>query len=234
MAQYLMREGKEFQWNVWRATSGAIFGIVATSYLHVWWNGLEIVCERIMPSARSKIAHVAVKVLIDQGMGAPMYVYSYYTITNFLQTVAEDNKSPQEAWTECRNKANEMLWPTMFRHWQLWPIVHSFNFYYVPLHHRVLVQNLVLVGWSGCECYVCYVCVSVLCPSRFFLIHLFALTDLSHLNNGGLLTPEKEVEVTVEIKRRETVENKRRETVEIKRRETVRQQEELARKEQTK
>ena len=62
-----------------------------------------------------------------------------------------------------------MLPPTMIRHWTLWPAVHTMNFYYIPLHHRVLVQNLVLVGWSG---------------------------YLSHLNNGGLMTPKEEVEVT--------------------------------------
>jgi protein Mpv17 len=64
-----------------------------------------------------------------------------------------------------------MLWPTMLRHWKLWPFVHSFNFYFVPLHHRMMVQNLALVGWSG---------------------------YLSHLNSGGsgLLTLKEEIETT--------------------------------------
>mmetsp|Transcript_31873 Transcript_31873/g.52560 ORF Transcript_31873/g.52560 Transcript_31873/m.52560 type:complete len:261 (-) Transcript_31873:68-850(-) len=178
--QYLMREDKdnEFEWDASRAISGAIFGIVATSYLHVWWNGLEIICERIMPVARSKIAHTAIKVFIDQALGAPLYIYMYYNITNFVQMAAAGDKAPLEAWNAVQKKANEMWWPTMLRHWQLWPVVHSFNFYYVPLHHRVLIQNLVLVGWSG---------------------------YLSHLNNGGLLTPKDEVEVTVEVQRRTTV-----------------------------
>lgn len=79
------------------------------------------------------------------------------------------------------DRAAEMLPPTMLRHWTLWPAIHTLNFYYNPLHHRVLVQNLVLVGWSA---------------------------YLSHLNNGGLLmTPEEEIEVaeTVELIRRESV-----------------------------
>jgi len=71
-----------------------------------------------------------------------------------------------------------MLLPTMLRHWTVWPAVHTLNFYFNPLHHRVLVQNLVLVGWSG---------------------------YLSHLNNGGLMTPKDEIEVT--IKRRATLED---------------------------
>jgi hypothetical protein len=52
-----------------------------------------------------------------------------------------------------------MLWPTLLRHWRVWPFVQTFNFYFMPLHHRMFVQNAVLVGWSG---------------------------YLSYLNNGGL------------------------------------------------
>ena len=69
---------------------------------------------------------------------------------------------------ETSDRALEMLPDTLLRHWMLWPIVHTLNFYYNPIHHRVLVQNVVLIFWSG---------------------------YLSHLNNGGLVTPEKEVEL---------------------------------------
>ena len=159
VTQYLSRdqqagEHSAFVWDMWRAISGAIFGIMATTYLHNWWIGLERVCERIMPSTRSKLAHTVIKVIIDQGLGAPMYIFAYYTITNLLFMVGESHMSPREAWIESTAKARAMWWTTMQRHWRLWPIVHFFNFYYVPLHHRVLIQNLVLVGWSGCE-YFC-------------------------------------------------------------------------------
>jgi protein Mpv17 len=143
-------ENEEFSWDALRALSGAAFGVIATSYLHLWWNGLEGVVERLWPVAKGKLGHTAVKVFIDQSMGAPMYIYSYYTVTNFLQALG-GNKSAPEAWRGSRAKADQILWPTMLRHWKLWPVVHSFNFYFVPLHHRVLVQNMVLVGWSGCE-----------------------------------------------------------------------------------
>ena len=94
-----------------------------------------------------------------------------------------------------------MLPPTMMRHWSVWPFVHTINFYYFSLHHRVLVQNLVLVGWSG------------------YLSHLnngglkqqlqldqegddeeLKGIDLSHLPHGQLMTPEEEVESVAEEK----------------------------------
>ena len=37
----------------------------------------------------------------------------------------------------------------MLKHWKIWPAIHSLNFYFTPVQNRVLVQNLVLVGWSG-------------------------------------------------------------------------------------
>jgi protein Mpv17 len=142
-----------FVWDAWRATSGAIFGMIATSYIHYWWNFLEVACERIMPSGRSKLIHTAVKVLLDQSISAPFYVFLYYTVTNFLRNLADEQQhlSVNEAWTNSIAKATSMWWSTMLRHWKLWPLVHCFNFYFAPIQHRVLVQNLVLVGWSGCE-----------------------------------------------------------------------------------
>eukprot|EP00751_Fragilariopsis_kerguelensis_P014186 CAMPEP_0170760484 /NCGR_PEP_ID=MMETSP0733-20121128/1578_1 /TAXON_ID=186038 /ORGANISM="Fragilariopsis kerguelensis, Strain L26-C5" /LENGTH=191 /DNA_ID=CAMNT_0011100235 /DNA_START=30 /DNA_END=605 /DNA_ORIENTATION=+ len=154
-----------------------------------------------------------IKVVLDQGIGAPLYIYSYYIITHFMQSQlgsssnsgggsgsatkeepliitnknkneqkdieqeeeVTQNNSPLTALKDTHKRATEMLLPTMMQHWKVWPLVHTFNFYYIPLHHRVLVQNTLLIGWSG---------------------------YLSHLNNGGLMTPHEEVEVA--IKRRNT------------------------------
>lgn len=32
--------------------------------------------------------------------------------------------------------------------WMLWPIVQAVNFKFVPLEHRVLVVNVISVGWN--------------------------------------------------------------------------------------
>lgn len=47
------------------------------------------------------------------------------------------------------NKATDMIGPLMMQHWRIWPAIHGLNFYFTPVQNRVLVQNLVLVGWSG-------------------------------------------------------------------------------------
>jgi hypothetical protein len=207
-------------WDYNRSLSGAGFGIVATCWLHYWWGFLEIVVNKRLPvcaiNGTNKFINTLGKVFLDQVIGAPIYIYSYYCITHFGKEFSKmnllnnnkennnsnndtkdnnDNNSKQttpnkttttttsELMKETSNRAIEMLPVTMIRHWTIWPAVHTLNFYYNPIHHRVLVQNLVLIFWSG---------------------------YLSHLNNGGLntknkntdihliITPEDEIEMTEE------------------------------------
>ena len=95
----------------------------------------------------------------------------------------EPQMTSQKAWKileETVQKASEMIVPTMQQHYKLWPAVHCFNFYFTPLHHRVLVQNTVLVGWSG---------------------------YLSHMNHqdSGLMTPDEEVRLTIQKRQTQKV-----------------------------
>lgn len=199
-----LMNGPEAEWDGSRALSGAGFGVVATCWLHYWWGFLEVVVNKRLPVGaygQNKFVNALGKVVADQLVGAPIYIYSYYCVTHFgkewmairnnadTAELAEKANSDKENGSaqasappsttddvtslmkETSDRALEMLPDTILRHWTIWPIVHSLNFYYNPIHHRVLVQNLVLIFWSG---------------------------YLSHLNNGGLITPEKEVEMTVQ------------------------------------
>mmetsp|Transcript_22340 Transcript_22340/g.55360 ORF Transcript_22340/g.55360 Transcript_22340/m.55360 type:complete len:333 (-) Transcript_22340:435-1433(-) len=208
----------ESEWDASRALSGAGFGVVATCWLHYWWGFLEVVINKRMPVGsygQNKLVNALGKVVADQLVGAPLYIYGYYCVTHFgtefqsqmaeqkkdseeiqestkTKTTTTTTKSTEESpdtssivitlMKETSDRALEMLPDTLLRHWTLWPIVHTWNFYYNPIHHRVLVQNIVLIFWSG---------------------------YLSHLNNGGLeiVTPEKEIEMVAaehEQQRRET------------------------------
>lgn len=155
-----------------RAISGASFGVIGTVYLHHWWNFLERFVEARFPAGRRRMANAAAKVVIDQTISAPFYYYSYYVITNYIRpnlsgsgsesgnenegdaetttaAAAVDRLSHWERLSFAFGRASDMVWPTMLRHWRVWPPIHFVNFYYTPLQHRVLVQNLVLVVWSG-------------------------------------------------------------------------------------
>lgn len=130
----------EWRWDPSRALSGAGFGVVATTWLHYWWGFLETTLGRAIPAQRYRLANTLTKVAIDQLLGAPVYIYGYYVLTNFLQDMQDQRMPALQSLQENNEKATDMLMPTMWQHWKLWPLVHSFNFYFAPLHHRVLVQ----------------------------------------------------------------------------------------------
>lgn len=129
-----------WRWDPARALSGAGFGVVATAWLHYWWGFLEASLGRALPASRHRLANTLAKVVVDQAVGAPTYIYAYYVLTNFLQDLQDGRVPALQSWQENNKKASEMLMPTMWQHWKVWPLVHSFNFYFTPLHHRVLVQ----------------------------------------------------------------------------------------------
>ena len=148
--QYIVCDDRAlFQWNASRALSGAGFGMVATGWLHYWWGFLEAAVGRRLPFQTHRLANTTVKVLIDQSIGAPLYIYTYYVLTNMGQAALSGSPDLSKAWQETNARAQAMLGPTMLKHWRLWVPVHMGNFYFVPLHHRVLVQNTVLTFWSG-------------------------------------------------------------------------------------
>jgi len=189
-----------------RAASGSAFGVAATIWLHYWWGFLEIVFNRHVPVGaygQNKLINALGKVVADQLVGAPLYLYSYFCVTHFgtewfgrrrdeknlllrdddeaATTTEERRRTPTNdddddddnddfdlatsLARETSDRALGMLPDTLLRHWTLWPIVHTLNFYHNPIHHRVLVQNIVLIFWSG---------------------------YLSHLNNGGLVSSKEE------------------------------------------
>jgi Mpv17 / PMP22 family len=101
-------------------------------------------------------------------------------MTNAIQKISsEAHRGIHDILEETESKARQMLWPTMKQHWKLWPAVHSLNFYFVPLQHRVLLQNTVLVGWSG------------------YLSHLNK--NGLEANEGKLFTPKEEIEAAIQI-----------------------------------
>ena len=143
----------DFSFDYSRALSGAAFGLIGTGWLHMWWGFLEKAVELRFPIVRYRLQNTLIKVSLDQSVGAPLYIYCYYLITSFLRKdIVSSQKGERNVFQKIINahyRASDLLLPTLLKHWRVWPAIHTLNFYYVPLHQRVLVQNCALVGWSG-------------------------------------------------------------------------------------
>lgn len=141
-----------FEFNIPRALSASSFGVVGTIYLHYWWNFLERFVNIRFPISQAKstsrLTNTAVKVVIDQSISAPLYNWCYFFITNAVHSHAQSDGMVDQLGSAA-SKATNMIGPLMLQHWRIWPAIHGLNFYFTPVQNRVLVQNLVLVGWSG-------------------------------------------------------------------------------------
>jgi len=111
---------------------GAIFGPAATT----WFKFLQTRVK--LPSANGTIL---ARVACDQFIFAPT------NLAIFLSTMAMlEGSEPQK-------KLDAAYKPALTKNWMVWPWVQMANFKFVPLEHRVLVVNVISLGWN---CYLSY------------------------------------------------------------------------------
>ncbi|MCJ1466887.1 Protein required for ethanol metabolism [Pseudocyphellaria aurata] len=111
---------------------GAVFGPAATT----WFKFLQ---EKI--KFQNANLTIAARVLTDQ------CVFASTNMFVFLSSMAiMEGSSPKE-------KLESTYTTALTKNWMLWPAVQAVNFKFVPLEHRVLVVNVVSLGWN---CYLSY------------------------------------------------------------------------------
>jgi len=126
-------EGRE-SWDRARTFRMCVYGgLWLSPFLHVWYGSLDRVVSG------TGLVQMAKKLAVDQTFAAGLNMFAFYSITGLLEgrDVGQVKERLEEKW-----------WPTMLSLWTVWPFVQIVNFTLVPLHRRVLVVNLVGVGWS--------------------------------------------------------------------------------------
>lgn len=90
---------------------------------------------------KNKNVEIAARVAADQLVFAPC------NLGFFLTTMAVlEGSSPQEKIAKTYSTALQ-------KNWMVWPAIQAVNFKLVPLDHRVLVVNVISLGWN---CYLSY------------------------------------------------------------------------------
>ncbi|PWY77045.1 hypothetical protein BO70DRAFT_363590 [Aspergillus heteromorphus CBS 117.55] len=106
---------------------GAVFGPAAT----VWYGILQ---RRVV--LQNAKATLLARVVADQCLFTPVH------LTCFLSSMAiMEGKDPME-------KLRSSFIPSYKANLTIWPAVQGVNFAMVPLEYRVLVVNLVSLGWN--------------------------------------------------------------------------------------
>ncbi|KAI7533890.1 putative integral membrane protein, Mpv17/PMP22 family [Hortaea werneckii] len=112
---------------------GCIFGPAATK----WFGFLQ---RKIQLPGRPNLEILA-RVAADQ------VVFASCNLTVFLTSMAV------MAGEDPREKLRSTYFNALSKNWLVWPAVQATNFKFVPLEHRVLVVNMVSLGWN---CYLSY------------------------------------------------------------------------------
>ncbi|KAJ2906394.1 Protein required for ethanol metabolism [Zalerion maritima] len=109
------------------AYGGVIFGPSAAT----WYR----ILQRISIPSRPNL-QLAARVAADQCVFAPVFCGV------FLASMATMERS------SVRAKLDAAYWPALKANYVLWPAVQVVNFKFVPLQHRLMVVNVVAIGWN--------------------------------------------------------------------------------------
>ncbi|KAK5076137.1 Protein required for ethanol metabolism [Lithohypha guttulata] len=114
------------------AYGGLVFGPAATKWYQFLQKNVNL---------GSKTTTTIARVAADQ------LVFATTNMAIFLSTMAYlEGESP-------RKRLEKAYLPGLKANWAIWPAVQGVNFTVVPLEHRVLVVNIVSLGWN---CYLSY------------------------------------------------------------------------------
>ncbi|XP_067937624.1 protein Mpv17-like isoform X2 [Watersipora subatra] len=110
------------------------FGIIfAGPTLRLWYKTLD----KIVPST---LAFKPVRMMaLDQLVFAPCFLTIFCMTMGVLKG---------ENWTALTSGLKETLPSIILSNYKLWPAAQLFNFYLVPLQHRVLFANTISLGWN--------------------------------------------------------------------------------------
>ncbi|XP_069584702.1 protein Mpv17 isoform X1 [Ranitomeya imitator] len=80
------------------------------------------------------------KMLLDQGAFAPCFLGCFLTIVGSLNGL-----SKEEIWDKLQRDYTDAL----ITNYYIWPAVQMANFYFVPLHFRLAVVQVVAIIWNS-------------------------------------------------------------------------------------
>jgi protein Mpv17 len=97
-------------------------------------------------------------VLADQAVFTPINLTLFLSTMSFLEAFPASNPNAAEARTKTaetrvKERLDSTFMEALTKNLMIWPWVQLANFSVVPLHHRVLVVNVVALGWN---CYLSY------------------------------------------------------------------------------
>ncbi|XP_044147584.1 protein Mpv17 [Bufo gargarizans] len=101
-------------------------------------GGWYKVLDGLIPGSSKSVA--VKKMLLDQGGFAPCFLGCFLTIVGSLNGL-----SKEEIWNKLKRDYKDAL----IANYYIWPAVQIANFYFIPLHYRLAVVQVVAIIWNS-------------------------------------------------------------------------------------
>ncbi|XP_060519299.1 mpv17-like protein 2 [Cylas formicarius] len=121
------------RWDKHRTRDMTLSGTTVGVVCHYWYRYLD----RSLPGYTIRI--VIKKVIIDQLVGSPMCISTFFLTIAFLE-----GSTKEEFYEEVKHKA----WRLYAAEWMIWPPAQFLNFYVLSTKYRVLFDNLISLGYD--------------------------------------------------------------------------------------
>lgn len=132
LAQRCVEKKACFDWK--RLLRFASAGMLLHGPMGHWFYGS---LDSLIPGASAR--KVAIKVLIDQTVHAPIF-----GIVFFSYLAALEGKGPLMAAMRVKHELMTQLTGS----WKVWPLAHAVNFAFVPTYQRILYINSIQIGYN--------------------------------------------------------------------------------------
>jgi len=109
-------------------------GVVAAPLLSNWYRFLDQHIHMSTPF-KALIARVG----MDQLLFAPCFIAVFFSAQGALE-----GKNTEQI----KEKLQDGYPQALINNYKLWPAVQLFNFYVTPLRHRLMITNIVALGWN--------------------------------------------------------------------------------------
>mgnify|MGYP002481035023 CR=1 FL=1 len=110
---------------------------ILTPYSHYWLEALN----RLIPLAQktNKFPWLVASVVLDQTIAFPPSIVMYMSARGLVDGMST---------SEIREKVKNTFWSAYINGVQLWGTAQLFNFYFIPLEHRVVFLSVVSLVWN--------------------------------------------------------------------------------------
>jgi protein Mpv17 len=131
----------------WRLTMWGF--VIAGPFTCAWYYFLD----RFVKFGDIAVTSI-VRMSLDQFIIAPFFLFLFFSFNAFLE---QRNYASQitlvpllDNWkSNLRTKLKSSYWEVLKANWKIWPVVQCLNFAIVPLQYRLLLVNIVSLGWNA-------------------------------------------------------------------------------------